>query len=101
MELERSIEGGFDPYGDPELLEQWTLCIANIMREQQDKAAELQGISSHYSNNSNDNNNNSGKFHQQTWALYASGTTSHGELKRNVITHIHKQLRPFPKYSNQ
>lgn len=54
VELERSIEGGFDPYGEPDLLEQWTLCIGNIMRQQQDKAEELQRLSLH-------NNNNSGK----------------------------------------
>lgn len=30
-ELDR-IEGAIDPYGDPDLLAQWSLCIANIMR---------------------------------------------------------------------
>lgn len=33
-QLER-IEVGIDPYGDPDLLEQWVLCIGNIMRQSQ------------------------------------------------------------------
>lgn len=37
-ELER-IEGAIDPYSDPDLLEQWTLCIGNIMRHQQAPSA--------------------------------------------------------------
>lgn len=31
-QLER-LEPGIDPYGDPDLLEQWILCIGNIMRQ--------------------------------------------------------------------
>lgn len=31
-ELDR-IEGAIDPYADPDLLQQWTLCIRNIMRQ--------------------------------------------------------------------
>lgn len=36
-ELER-IEGAIDPYSDPDLQEQWSLCIGNIMRHQDDSA---------------------------------------------------------------
>jgi hypothetical protein len=33
-QLER-IEPSIDPYSDPDLLEQWTLCIGEVVRRQQ------------------------------------------------------------------
>jgi len=37
-ELDR-IEGAIDPYGDPDLLEQWSSCISNIMQHQANQSA--------------------------------------------------------------
>ena len=35
------IEGNIDPYADPDLLEQWALCIRNIMQQQQHQGQQL------------------------------------------------------------
>lgn len=41
-ELDR-IEGAIDPYSDPDLQAQWSLCINNIMRHQRRLEEEAEG----------------------------------------------------------
>lgn len=54
-ELDR-IEPAIDPYADPDLKEQWMLCIGNIMRRQQKLQSAGNGNQSSL-NNTKDNEN--------------------------------------------